>query len=114
MHPKNEHESPESENEQRESVHDRNAPDDPTTPNASEKLAACVDLVVTLKAPKASPTNSTLEGETMLEAFFHKQKRWLEARVAGSTHMHPIFLVSNSIGIAKQDDKNISFCGGQR
>jgi hypothetical protein len=42
------------------------------TPDASEGLAACVDLVATLEAPETSPTSPTLEGAAALETFMPK------------------------------------------
>jgi hypothetical protein len=63
-----------------------------TATDASEGLTTCVDLVITFKAPKTSPSSPTLEGETALETFLTKQRRWLPARAAASTNLHPAFL----------------------
>jgi hypothetical protein len=58
--------------------------------------------VVTLEAPKASPTSPTLEGETTLEAFIPKQRgRRLTARTATPTHLNPVSLVSKSINSSR-------------
>jgi hypothetical protein len=72
MHPKNEHESPKSETSSGKA---RTAETLPMTRRHRMHLkgSLCVDVVVTLEASKASPTSPTLEGETMLEAFFHKK-----------------------------------------
>jgi hypothetical protein len=51
-----------------------------TTTDAFEGTAACVDLMVTLEAPKASPSSPTLEGQTTLKTFRLKQRRRLTAR----------------------------------
>jgi hypothetical protein len=67
-----------------------------STTDASEGLTACADLVVTLEAPTASPTRPTLEGETTLGTFLLKQRRWLAAGAAASTHLYPISLASIS------------------
>jgi hypothetical protein len=69
------------------------------TSDASEGLTTCADLVVTLKAPKASPTSPTLESETTLEAFLPRRSRWLAARETASTHLHPVILVPKSANI---------------
>jgi hypothetical protein len=53
--------------------------------------------VVTLEAPKASPTSPTLEGEATLEAFLLRRRRWLAAGAATSTHLNPVILVSKSV-----------------
>jgi hypothetical protein len=95
--PENKHRRPESENERQESAHGRNAPDARTTTmDASEGLTTCVDLVVTIEAPKTSPPSPTLKGETTLEPFHPKQRRWLAARVAAPTHLHPVFVISKN------------------
>jgi hypothetical protein len=62
------------------------------TTDASEGLMTCVDLMVTLKAPKASPSSPTLEGKTTLETFRSKQRRWLPARAAASPNLHNVAL----------------------
>jgi hypothetical protein len=66
------------------------------TPDASEGLAACVDLVATLEAPETSPTSPTLEGAAALETFMPKQRRWLTAEATAPTNQHPAFVVSRS------------------
>jgi hypothetical protein len=48
--------------------------------------------MATLKAPKTSSSSPTLEGETTLKTFLLKQRRWLLARAAASTNLHPAFL----------------------
>jgi hypothetical protein len=45
-----------------------------TTSNASERLATSVDMMVTLKASKASPRIPTLEGKATIETFLSKQR----------------------------------------
>ena len=101
-----------------------------TTSNASEGLTTCANLVVTLKAPKAPSSSPTLEGETALEAFLPKRRRWLADGAPAPTHLHPVFLVSNSrettaglhrrllnmAHISGVVDRagNINFGGGQR
>jgi hypothetical protein len=67
-----------------------------TTSDASKGLTESVGPVATLEAPKASPLSPMLEGETMLEAFLSKQRRWLAAGAAAPTHLHPAFLVPKS------------------
>jgi hypothetical protein len=64
------------------------------TTDASEGFTACVDLMVTLQTPKASSSSPTLERQTTLKTFLLKQRRWLTARAAAKTHLHPAFLVS--------------------
>jgi hypothetical protein len=54
-------------------------------------------MVVTLEAPKTSPTSLTLESETTLEAFILKQSRWLAVRASAPTHLHPAILVAKSV-----------------
>jgi hypothetical protein len=68
-----------------------------TTPDASEGCSASVDLVITLEAPKISPTSPTLEGDTTLEAFVLKRSRWLVAEATAPTHLHPAILVTKSV-----------------
>jgi hypothetical protein len=62
----------------------------------------CADLVATLEAPKAPPSSPTLEGETTLETFLPKQRRWLTAEASTLTHLRPAFLVSMSGNNSKE------------
>jgi hypothetical protein len=90
---KNEHESPESENKRQEArTSETLLMTMTTTINAYEGLMTCVDLIITLKASKASPSSRTLEGETMFNTFLSKQRRWLATREAAPTHLQPGFV----------------------
>jgi hypothetical protein len=66
------------------------------TSDAYEGLTESAGPVATLEASEASPLSPMLESETMLEAFLLKQRRWLAAGAAASTHLHPAFLVPKS------------------
>jgi hypothetical protein len=63
------------------------------TGDTSKGLMACVDRMITLKAPKASPPSQMLEGDTTLETFLLNQIQWLATWAAASTHL---FFVSKS------------------
>jgi hypothetical protein len=52
--------------------------------------------MIMLEAPKASPPSPTLEGDTMVETFLLKQRRWLATGAAALTHLHPFFFISRS------------------
>jgi hypothetical protein len=80
-----------------------------TTTDAFEGLTTCVDLMVTLKAPKTSPPSPTLEGETTLETFLSKQRRRLPTRAAASANFHPAFLALFHLTLHAQLDALESF-----
>jgi hypothetical protein len=67
-----------------------------TTSDASERAMTSANLVVTLETLETSPSSPTLEGETTLETFRSKQRRWLLVGVAAPTHLHPDFVISNN------------------
>jgi hypothetical protein len=73
-----------------------------TTTDAFEGLTACVDLMITLEAPKASPPSPTLEGHTTVETFLLKQRRWLAAGAAAPTDLHPFFFISSSSNCSQE------------
>jgi hypothetical protein len=64
------------------------------TPDVSVRPTTHADLVATLEAPKVSSSSPTLEGESTLETFLSKQRRWLAAVAAAPPHLHPTFVVS--------------------
>jgi hypothetical protein len=58
--------------------------------------------MIMLEAPKASPPSPTLEGDTSVETFLLKQRRWLAAGAAAPTHLHPFFFISRSSNCSQE------------
>jgi hypothetical protein len=70
--------------------------------DASGGPTASADLVDTFEALKASPSCPTLEGKTTLKTILPKHRRWLAARAAAPTHVHPVSLLSKSISCNRE------------
>lgn len=64
-----------------------------TTSDASEGPSTCADLVAMLKAPETPPSSPMLEGETPVETFFPKRRRWRMTEMTAPTHQHPTILI---------------------
>jgi hypothetical protein len=58
--------------------------------------------MIMLEAPKASPPSPTLEGDTAVETFLLKQRRWLATGAAALTHLHPFFFISRSSNCSQE------------